>query len=118
MTPIPQCVVCKIKLQNPEQYLFQCSNCHRKYILDYEVLAYEDSVGTAYDDEAATIETEGLAAGTGPRLEIIEGELDSFPSLDEQMEKEYGNREGNIPRPKYLQDSETTTVKDYKEEQK
>lgn len=115
MTPIPQCVVCHIKLDNPEQYLFQCSNCHRKYILDYEVLAYEDSVGTAYDDESATIETEGLAAATGPRLELNEDELE-FPSLDEEKEEEYGHREGNIPRPKYLMDSETTVVKDYKEE--
>jgi hypothetical protein len=110
---VPLCVVCKICLDNPEKYVFNCPKCHRQYILDYEVMSYEEKIGTAYDDEQATIETGGLAEATGPRLETIPNELD-FPSLDE--EKEAQSRQGKIPIPKYLQNSDTTQVIDYKEE--
>ena len=109
----PICVVCHIRLDQKEQYLFNCSKCNRNYVLDYEVMSYEDSVGTAYDDEQATIETGGLAEATGPRLETIPNELD-FPTLDEQMESQA--RQGKIPIPKYLQNSDTTKVVEYREE--
>jgi hypothetical protein len=33
----PHCVVCKVKLINPQKYIFICPKCNHQYILDYEV---------------------------------------------------------------------------------
>ena len=110
--PIPKCVIDKTFLEQKDDYLFKCPKCKLEYTLFYEILAYDDSVGTAYDDEAATIETGGLAAATEPRLETKDNELD-FPSLDEQMESRY--REGNIPIPKYMQPGPGQRLVEFKE---
>jgi hypothetical protein len=107
----PQCVVCKIKLDNPSYHIFKCSKCNRKYVLDYEVLAYEDTVGTAYDDDH--VELEGIGAG-GPGLSAApDNELD-FPTLEQQAEERH-NRD-KIPIPKYMKDGQTTTIEDFHEE--
>lgn len=108
------CVICKIPLTEVDQYLFKCTNCKREYILEYEVMAYQDEIGTAYDEEAATLELEGLAGASGPRLETKKDELD-FPSLDEQHKQEKESKD-KIKIPKYMQDSVTTKVIDYREE--
>lgn len=100
--PIPKCVLCKIKLEQKDQYLFKCPNpkCKKEYTLYYEIMSYDDSVGTAYDEESDSIELEGLAGATGSRLEIIEDEIEQLllnpSSLDEEKEK------GSIPIPKYM----------------
>jgi hypothetical protein len=118
---IPKCVICKINLEQIDEeddYLFKCPNpkCKKEYTLFYEVMAYDDDVGTAYDEESETLELEGLAGASGSRLEVKEDELE-FPSIDEEMEEEYETREGGkIPIPKYMRDSQTTKVIEYREE--
>lgn len=109
----PICVLCKVKLDNPETYLFVCPTCNRQYILDYEVLEYADDVGTAYDDESATIETEGIGAASGPRLEIQEDELDN---LDDDSDNDDEDDDGSIPIPDYMKSEEGREVIEYYEE--
>jgi hypothetical protein len=109
--PIPTCVLCKYKLEQIEEYLYKCSNpkCKKEYTLFYEVMAYDDSVGTAYDEEANTLELEGLAGAAGPRLEV-ENDYDYFDKEDNEDDKP-----GSIPIPKYMKNSETTKVIEYRE---
>ena len=110
--PIPKCVIDKTFLEQKDDYLFKCPKCKLEYTLFYEIMEYDDSVGTAYDDEAAIIETGGLEAATGPRLETKDNELD-FLRLDEEMESRY--REGQIPIPKYMQSGPGQTLVEFKE---
>ena len=109
--PIARCVLCKYKLKQIEEqeYSYKCSNpeCKREYTLFYEIMAYDDDVGTAYDDESATLELEGLAGGSGPRL-LVEKDFDDD---DEEYETK-----SDIPIPKYFKDSPTTKVIEYREE--
>jgi hypothetical protein len=111
---VPICVLCKINLTNIDEHIFSCPNCKRQYILDYEIFAYDDEVGTAFDEEAATIEMEGIAAMSGPRLETQPNELDFSNEIKEKDEDP--KSKSDIKIPKYLKDSETTKVIDYQEE--
>lgn len=113
---IPLCVICKIGLDNIDQHVFNCSKCKRQYILDYEILAYDDTVGTAFDEEAATIELEGIAAMSGPRLETKTDELDFSSNKDYNEDEKDKKNKSDIKIPKYLKDSETTKVVEYNEE--
>jgi hypothetical protein len=106
----PQCVICKIKLDNPDYHIFKCSKCNRKYVLDYEVIAYEDTVGTAYDDDR--VEMEGIGAG-GPGLSTSANEYD-FKTPEEEAEERHNK--GKIKIPKYMKDGQTTTVEHFHEE--
>ena len=93
----PICVLCHIRLENPDTNLFICPNCKREYILDYEIFAYDDEVGTAFDEEAATIEMEGIAAMSGPRLETKPDELDFSNEIKEKDEDPKSKSDIKIP---------------------
>ena len=110
----PQCVVCHLNLENPEYHTFICPNpkCKRRYILDYEVLSYSDSVGTAYDEDT-NIEMAGIGAG-GPGLSTSDRELD-FKTPEEEAEERYNGKD-KIRIPKYMKDGQVTTVEEYHEE--
>lgn len=111
----PQCVICKIPLDNPDTNLFKCPSCNREYLLDYEIIAYDEEIGTAHDEEAATIELEGTAAISGPRLETKKDELDFSPKEEGILEQEKKPK-SDIKIPKYLKGSETSKVVEYHEE--
>ena len=113
----PKCVICHIELDNPSTNVFICPNCKREYILDYEILAYDEEIGTAHDDEAATIELEGIAAMSRPILESAdykdkEGNDDDNESSVIQREKK---SKSDIKIPKYMKNSDTTKVIGYHE---
>ena len=108
---IPQCVICKVNLIELDINKFQCPSCKREYIMDYEILAYDDSIGTAHDEEAATIELEGIAAMSGPRLETKKDELE-FSS--DQLDKEKPHKL-YIKIPDYMKDTDTKKVVEYEE---
>lgn len=112
---IVRCVICKTILeQQKDQYLYKCPKCKLEYTLYYEVMAYDDSVGTVYDEDAATIELEGLeAAHPGGALVSASSE---YEDIYEDDEDEDNKTKSDIPIPKYMKDSETTKVIEYREE--
>jgi hypothetical protein len=121
------CVLCypKIELdcisdpvveeQKGEQLRYKCPRCKNTYQLGYEIIEHEDILESVHEDED-NIELSGLESSDSPGLLIKDNELD-FPTLDQEQEEESTNKKkGKIPIPKYFKDSETTIVKDYKEE--
>ena len=123
---IPICVLCKCNLEEIDTNLFKCPTCKREYIMDYEIMTYDDSIGTAHDEEAATIEMEGIAAMSGPRLETKPDELDFKSDDDDDIIEQSSSKNfyqngknktrSDIKIPDYMKDSETKKVIDYKEE--
>ena len=107
------CVICKVDLENISELVFQCPNCKREYIGDYEIMSYEEEIGTAHDEEAATIELEGIAGINTPRLETKNDELSEIKSEAEELETK--KSKSDIKIPKYMTNSETTKVVDYEE---
>ena len=95
-----------------QQLRFKCARCKNTYQLGYEIIEHEDELQSSHEDED-NIELSGLESSDSPGLLTKDNELD-FPSLDEEHKEE--STKGKIPIPKYFKDSETTTVKDYKEE--
>jgi hypothetical protein len=112
----PICVICKIDLEEQDINVFQCPKCQREYIGEYEIMNFGDEVGTAFDDEAATIELEGIAGASKP---IIESHKDLSPTDDNNsssvLEQEKSTK-SDIKIPKYLKDSETNKVIEYEEQ--
>lgn len=108
------CVIDKVPLDIIEPPLvYKCPRCKNTYQLGYEILEHEDDIVSSHEDEAADIELAGLESINSVGLLTKDNELD-FPSLDE--EKESNSRKGNIPVPKYMKDSVTTKVVEYREE--
>ena len=56
----------------------------------------------------------GLESSDSVGLLIKDNELD-FPTLHQEQEEESPTKKGNIPIPKYFQDSETTKIIKYNE---
>ena len=108
------CVICQIHLDQIDSVVFLCPSCKRKYIGEYEIMSYENSVGTAFDDSQDTIELEGIGAANSPLMMTKKdnnSNADNISILDKEKQKV-----SDIPIPKYMQNSQTTRVIDYKEE--
>lgn len=107
------CVICQIQLDQIDDVVFLCSQCKRKYIGEYEIMSYENSVGTAFDDSQDTIELEGIGAANSPLMMTKKdnNNIYNVSILDKEKQKV-----SDIPIPKYMQNSQTVKVIDYKEE--
>ena len=46
----PLCVIDKIKLDQVDNFVFICPKCRKTYNLYYEVMNYEDTIESAYDE--------------------------------------------------------------------
>lgn len=82
--------------------------------MDYEILAYNEEIGTAHDDEAATIELEGIAAMSKPIIETAKDSPNANSSSSNVIEQEKPNK-SDIPIPSYLKDTDTKKVVEYEE---
>jgi hypothetical protein len=99
-----QCVICKdSKLEQIDSNVLKCNICKNKYVLGYEILKHEDEVTDPYSNDP-DIELSGID-GVGNPILI---------SADNEFKEESHNEPGSIPIPKYMKDSETTTV-EYRE---
>ena len=114
------CVLCtnkqKIELDcisppGEQQLSYKCPRCKNTYQLGYEIIEHEDILESSHEDDD-NIELSGLEGSDSPGLLIKDHELD-FHTLDQEHEEK--SKKGNIPIPKYFKDSDTTTIKDYKE---
>lgn len=113
----PYCVTCpnKLKLEQIDDFMFICPRCRKSYNLYYEVMAYEDELETSHEDEAQMIETAGISSA-GPLMEFIDDNSENLQKMVEQDLEEESRRKGNIPIPKYMKDSEGSTVTYYNED--
>lgn len=69
------CVICKVHLQNIDDYIWRCPRCRREYFLHYEIMEHEDEgLETVHESESATIELAGLDSNSGPGLEVLDSE--------------------------------------------
>ena len=105
------CVICKIHLDKIEEVVFLCSRCKRQYVGEYEILSFEDEVGTAFDDQRDTIELEGISGVSSPIMETKKETNEYVSVLDRENKSK-----SDIKIPKYMQNSQTTMVTDFKEE--
>ena len=107
------CVICpnKTRLEEKDDFLLVCPVCGNKYDKSYEMIAHDDELESAHEEESATLETGGLnAGGTG----LLSAKDDDFQTLDEIMEQEH-NR-GKIAIPRYFKNGTVTTVEEFHEE--
>lgn len=110
----PMCVLCHVPLYKMEEegIQFRCSKCHKVYQLYYEVMAYESDFETIYNEEEDSLELEGLEGSqSSPALVVLE---------KDNYDNEYDSNKGpttrsDIPVPKYMQDSGTVKVVEFKE---
>jgi hypothetical protein len=111
----PICVLCHVPLDKieEEEIQFRCPKCHKIYQLYYEVMAYESDFETIYQEEEDSLELEGLEGSqSSPALVVLE--KDNYYDDNEYNNKNPTTR-SDIKIPKYMQDSETTKVIDFKE---
>jgi hypothetical protein len=107
------CVLCaneKVQLEciNPEEdeLTYRCPRCKNTYQLGFEILEHEDDFESSHEDE--DIELSGIESDSvGVGLLVANDEYDD----DDEDQKE-----GKIPIPKYMKDSQTTKVIEYREE--
>jgi len=111
----PICVICKLDLEEVDDKVFRCPKCKRDYIGEYEIMSHDDEIGTAHDEEASTIELEGIAALTTPRMATKPDDMDHNDGMMSILDREKGSKT-DIKIPKYLRDSETTKVIEFDEE--
>lgn len=104
------CVICNIHLDKIDDIVFLCSKCKRKYIGEYEIMSFENDVGTPYDDVSSTIELEGIGGASSPIMETKKENNEYLSILDSEKHKTT-----DIKIPKYMQNSETTKVIEYDE---
>jgi hypothetical protein len=91
------CVLCKIELDcfNVEENRFRCPRCRNTYQLGFEILPQGDDLISSHSNESD--EGAGLL------------------SADNEFKQQEDSDPGKIKRPKYMQDSETTKVIEYRE---
>ena len=104
MTNKPICVLCNVPLYKleTEDYQWICTkNKAHRYQIYAEVISYDNEFSTIFSEEEENqIELAGLDGVGEPMLLSAQNEFKTKEDLDP----------GSIKRPKYLMDSETTTV--------
>lgn len=107
------CVLCKIPLDcvSEDEMRYKCPRCKNTYQLGYEILEHEDDFESSHEDE--DIELSGLeSSDSGVGLLTKDNEF-----AEDDEEKEYNSqKKSDIPIPKYMQNSDTTEVIEYREE--
>jgi hypothetical protein len=105
------CVLCpNIQLEpisttiEENELTYKCPRCKNTYQLGYEILEHEDDFESSHEDE--DIELAGLDSN---------GSVGLLVANDEDDEDKYKTK-SDIPIPKYMKDSETTKVIEYREE--
>lgn len=110
----PTCVLCHVHLYKSENedYQWICSkDKSHKYQIYAEVMAYDNEFSTIFgEEEENQIELAGLE-GVGEPL-LLTSDNDSEFSKEEKESKS----KSDIKIPKYMKDSETTTVTYFREE--
>lgn len=95
------CVLCFPKVQldciNPEENRYKCPRCKNTYQLGFEILPSEDLLESSHDEED-------------------EDFVGLMCAEDEFSKEEDDTSKSDIKIPKYMQDSETTTVTYFRED--
>jgi hypothetical protein len=106
---IPLCVICKIKLDKIDEYIFKCPLCKNKYNIYQEIQEFQNEFGSSHDDSAAEIELAGLESAAGETLLLC---------AEDEFSKEEDNdtSKSDIKIPKYFRVSPTTKIIEYREE--
>ena len=97
------CVLCcndKVQLEciNPQENRYRCPRCKNTYQPNFEILPQEDILESSHSEESEFDDNGGLLVAE-----------DEFSREDTDTSK------SDIKIPKYMQDSETTKVVDYRE---
>lgn len=104
------CVLCFPKVQlectDPEQLRYKCPRCKNTYQLGYEILEHEDDIVSSHEYE--DIELSGLESDDSVGL-LSAGDDNEFEDDDDDDDST------TIPVPKYMQDSDTVKVVEFKE---
>lgn len=105
------CVLCaneKIQLEpssiEKDELQYKCPRCKNTYQLGYEILEHEDDFESSHEDE--DIELSGLDNNNTVGLLVA----------NDDKEEETFFSKSDIPIPKYMKDSQTTKVIEYREE--
>jgi hypothetical protein len=106
------CVLCRIQLEcispdDEKELTYKCPRCKNNYQLFYEILEHEDYFESSHADE--DVELSGLDNTNSVGLLAAKDD-------DEYDDDENFTTKSDIPIPKYMQDSETTKVIEYREE--
>ena len=105
------CVLCtKIQLDciKPEELRYKCPRCKNTYQLGYEILEHEDDIVSSHEDE--DVELSGLNDNDSVGLLTADNE---FTTTEEDNNNP--TTRSDIPIPKYMQDSGTVKVIEFKE---
>jgi hypothetical protein len=100
------CVLCKVQLDctNPEENRYKCPRCRNTYQLGFnQINEFEDELESSHEeDDFEDSDSVGL---------LVADDDDEF---DEDIEED--DSKSDIPIPKYMQNSATTELIDYREE--
>ena len=93
---------------------FRCNKCRKVYQLYYEVMAYESNFETIYNEEEDSLKLEGLEGSQSSPALVVADNDNVFDDDDEYNNKNPTTR-SDIAIPKYMQDSSTVKVVEFKE---
>lgn len=104
------CVLCKLPLDcinSPEELRYKCPRCKNTYQLGYEILEHEDDIESSHEDE--DVELSGL--GDNDSVGLLVATDDQFTEYNDNNP----TTRSDIKIPKYMQDSNTVKVVEFKE---
>jgi hypothetical protein len=95
------CVLCKVQLDctNPEENRYKCPRCKNTYQLGFnQINEFDDELESSHEED------------------IEEDSVGLLVADDDEFDEDIEDDDDSIPIPKYMQNSATTEVIDYREE--